>query len=242
MIDSKKVFQNKVGSYGNSGAISMTYQRSSETLFLLFCVCALNQSFVNYKGSRALLIRCCLALLLVSVNTNLIAHKSTTNTYKTQSLANTILLMRHALAPGFGDPDDFQIGNCQTQRNLDAVGRQQAKRIGKQLQQQGIEPTAIYSSQWCRCWQTAELMNLGEVTRFAGLNSYYQGLVDRQQTLQTLQQLIDNLPHNSGPYLFVTHQVVISDLTDIFAQSGEIIAYQWQSKTSKRFLQASTLH
>ncbi|MEK9568015.1 MAG: hypothetical protein VW124_03375, partial [Paracoccaceae bacterium] len=62
-----------------------------------------------------------------------------------------ILFLRHALAPGFGDPDNFDLKNCDTQRNLDIKGRSQASKIGEELRLRNIKFTEILSSQWCRC-------------------------------------------------------------------------------------------
>ena len=72
-----------------------------------------------------------------------------------------ILFLRHALAPGFGDPDNFDLKDCDTQRNLDAKGRSQAAKIGEELRLRNIEFTEILSSQWCRCKETANLLELG---------------------------------------------------------------------------------
>ena len=41
-----------------------------------------------------------------------------------------IILMRHATAPGVGDPPNFRLGDCATQRLLSEAGRRQAKAIG----------------------------------------------------------------------------------------------------------------
>jgi hypothetical protein len=62
-----------------------------------------------------------------------------------------VLLIRHALAPGIGDPENFQLGDCATQRNLSDEGRQQARAIGRWLRSRGIQHARVYSSQWCRC-------------------------------------------------------------------------------------------
>ena len=81
-----------------------------------------------------------------------------------------ILMIRHALAPGTGDPANFQIGDCSTQRNLDDRGRDQARAIGDWLRSKGITSARIYSSQWCRCLETAKLLKLGPVAELPALN------------------------------------------------------------------------
>ncbi len=75
-------------------------------------------------------------------------------------------MVRHAIAPGNGDPPNFNIGDCSTQRNLDDSGRTQARRIGRWLRSNGIKSARIYSSQWCRCLETAKLIDLGSVQEF----------------------------------------------------------------------------
>jgi hypothetical protein len=72
-----------------------------------------------------------------------------------------VLLMRHALAPGVGDPAGYTLQDCKTQRNLDAKGRVQAQKIGQWLKAQGVNEALVFSSEWCRCKQTAEKLGLG---------------------------------------------------------------------------------
>ena len=84
-----------------------------------------------------------------------------------------VALMRHATAPGTGDPAGFALGDCTTQRNLSAAGREQARATGARLRAAGIAMARIYSSQWCRCLETARLLGLGEVTELPALNSFF---------------------------------------------------------------------
>ena len=74
---------------------------------------------------------------------------------------NAVLMIRHALAPGIGDPEEFDINDCSTQRNLDNAGREQAQAIGQWLRDHGIKNVKLFSSQWCRCMDTARLMGMG---------------------------------------------------------------------------------
>ena len=136
-----------------------------------------------------------------------------------------VIFMRHALAPGTGDPSHFQLGDCATQRNLNDAGRLQARSIGASLRTAGVSPVAIYSSQWCRCWQTAELLGLGAYSTHPGLNSFFQGIVDRKHTLDLLDELMTDLDTSIGPYIFVTHQVVISAVTGFYPASGAMVVY-----------------
>ena len=148
---------------------------------------------------------------------------------------SNVLFMRHALAPGFGDPENFEIGNCATQRNLDDVGRVQAQQIGSMLRLNGLVFDAVYSSQWCRCLETAELMDVGLVQAFVGLNSFFQSHAPKKQTLELLREKFEELPKDKLT-LMVTHQVVIQSVTSLSVQSGGIVAYDTTSKTSQRLV------
>jgi phosphohistidine phosphatase SixA len=133
-----------------------------------------------------------------------------------------IALMRHALAPGGGDPDAFTLGDCSTQRNLDARGRDQARRIGQALRAQGIVFDEVWSSAWCRTQETAQLLEMGEVEIRASLNSFFAGRGNRQsQTAETMRSLATLT--GTERVLLVSHQVNITALTGVTPSSGEII-------------------
>lgn len=134
------------------------------------------------------------------------------------------LLMRHALAPGSGDPANFRLGDCSTQRNLSAEGREQARRTGEAFRRRGIAVRRVLSSQWCRCLETAELMGLGAVQPFAPLNSFFRDrATEASQTAAVRQSLQDN-GQRPGVTLLVTHFVNIAALAGRGPASGEIIA------------------
>lgn len=132
-----------------------------------------------------------------------------------------ILMIRHALAPGFGDPDDFQIGDCSTQRNLDDRGREQARDIGKWLRSKGITSARVYSSQWCRCLETAALIDMGPVTELPALNSFFELTQDREPNLKALREFIAEQPSDGVLIILVTHLVTISAIADQGVSSGE---------------------
>ena len=133
---------------------------------------------------------------------------------------DAIVLMRHALAPGGGDPSGFQVDDCATQRNLDARGRAQAFDIGAQFAARDIGFDTVWTSAWCRCRDTAELLDLGAPEVLPSLNSFFAGQGDRAgQTAATLATLAET----GGRRLLVTHQVNITALTGVFPQSGEVI-------------------
>ena len=143
-----------------------------------------------------------------------------------------VMFMRHALAPGYGDPSHFDVNNCSTQRNLDATGRAQARSLGKVLKQHQIRFDEIKSSQWCRCQETARLLDVGKVVPFTGLNSFFEEHADREQTLRELKNYLDALKQDEL-VLLVTHQVVISAVTGVYAPSGGVVLFNTTTQTSK---------
>lgn len=132
-----------------------------------------------------------------------------------------VLMLRHALAPGSGDPANFQIGDCSTQRNLDGRGREQASAIGKMLRSKGIASARIYSSQWCRCYETAELLALGPVSELPALNSFYELTQNREPNLEALRKFIAEQPPDGELLILVTHFVTVSAMTGEGVSAGE---------------------
>lgn len=130
-----------------------------------------------------------------------------------------VLMMRHAIAPGTGDPANFQLGDCRTQRNLDQAGREQARRWGVVLRAQQITPQLL-SSRWCRAQDTAREMGLAPVQVLPALDSFFQTpAIARAQTAQLVAQI--NAQAVQVPRVMVSHQVNITALTGIFPASGE---------------------
>lgn len=132
------------------------------------------------------------------------------------------VLMRHALAPGTGDPIHFRVGTCSSQRLLNEAGREQARRIGQVLRDKGVRFDYVFSSQWCRCLETAQLMAMGNVQPESMLNSFFADRSTAESQTQALRQKLISLPPQEKA-LFVTHQVNITALTGIFPRSGEMI-------------------
>ena len=137
----------------------------------------------------------------------------------------TVIFLRHALAPGNGDPKTFDLNDCRTQRNLDETGRRQARAIGKRIAAAKLNLAGIYSSEWCRCLETAQLLDLGAVTPFDGLNSFYQNHFPRDATLAKLNLKLANLPRNDAPVIMVTHFVTIKAIANIAVPSGGAVLY-----------------
>jgi phosphohistidine phosphatase SixA len=130
------------------------------------------------------------------------------------------VLFRHANAPGIGDPANFTLGHCSTQRNLDASGREQARRIGEQFRRQGIAVRQVLNSQWCRARDTAQLAFPGMATDDDVFNSFFE---DNARSGEQTAAALQLLQRWSGPGVLVviTHQVNITALTGIFPASGE---------------------
>ena len=143
-----------------------------------------------------------------------------------------VLMIRHAYAPGSGDPDNFQIGDCATQRNLNDAGREQARRIGEWLRAQGITAARVYSSQWCRCRETADLIGLGPVAALPALNSFYERPRDREPNLAALRDFFARQPANGPLVVLVTHYVTIVGITGEAVSSGEGVLLRLQGSRS----------
>ena len=134
-----------------------------------------------------------------------------------------VLMLRHATAPGVGDPANFRLADCATQRNLSDEGRAQARRLGERLRAHGIASADVYSSQWCRCLETARLLDLGPVEQLSALNSFFGRPADRAPNLGALRRFLADLPEDGPPVILVTHQVTISAITGRTSASGETI-------------------
>jgi phosphohistidine phosphatase SixA len=144
----------------------------------------------------------------------------------------SIVLFRHALAPGGGDPPGFKLDDCSTQRNLSPEGETQAKRIGQVFIERGIKVQAVWHSAWCRTRDTAQLAfaNLRE-SAFRVEPAFNSFFSDRSTSSVQTAAARKLLLAWSGPgtLVIVTHQVNITALTDIVPQSGEGVVLQRQA-------------
>lgn len=132
----------------------------------------------------------------------------------------TIAVMRHALAPGTSDPAGFQLDDCETQRNLDARGQQQARKTGAAFREQGIAFDQVWTSQWCRTRETARLLNVGPVIDTPALNSFFE---DFSSSDAQTADVMDLLSATQSKVLIVSHQVNIRALTGQSTRSGEAL-------------------
>ena len=136
-----------------------------------------------------------------------------------------VLLMRHAIAPGIGDPAGYKLQDCKSQRNLDATGRAQAQKTGQWLKAQGVGNALVFSSAWCRCKETAENLAFGTPALEASLNSFFDDMRQGSQSNANLQKFIANQLKAKGDkaLVLVTHQVNITQFTGETVGSGDMV-------------------
>ena len=134
-----------------------------------------------------------------------------------------LIFIRHAIAPGNGDPNNFDINDCSTQRNLDKNGIAQSKKIGLFFKNNKIKIDKVLSSQWCRCKDTAKYAFKNFET-FNALNSFYDEkfAANEAKQIKDLKNYIKNWNSDKNLVL-VTHFVVISSILNTGSSSGEII-------------------
>jgi phosphohistidine phosphatase SixA len=134
-----------------------------------------------------------------------------------------LIFIRHAYAPGGGDPINFDINVCNTQRNLNNSGRNQADKIGSLFKDNNISTDKVYSSEWCRCKETALIaFNQFETKKF--LNSFFSSKFaqNKNSQIKSFKKFIKSWDGKKN-LIFVTHYVFISEILDYAPSSGEII-------------------
>ena len=150
------------------------------------------------------------------------SHASEQN-WKPAQDGDKVILIRHAKAPGGGDPEGFKIEDCKTQRNLDIMGINQAKKIGKLFREKKVKIDKVLSSQWCRCKDTAKIA-FGSYETKNFLNSFYDERFseNKDKQISDFQKFIRNW-NKTGNLVLVTHYVVISEILNYAPSSGEIV-------------------
>ncbi len=132
-----------------------------------------------------------------------------------------VLVVRHAQAPGKGDPANFRLDDCTTQRNLSAEGRRQAAMLGEALRARNVPVGRVLSSRWCRALETARLA-FGQVEPEPMLDQFYEP-DQRVERTGAVRAIIHDWPKNRGNLVLVTHQPNVTALTNISAEEGEIV-------------------
>ena len=142
-----------------------------------------------------------------------------------------VLLLRHTLAPGVGDPENFKLNDCSTQRNLSSVGREDAKSVGEWLKRREIKISRVESSRWCRAKETAQLLGIGRVRLNPNLDSLFESADPAKaiQTVRVKKQIVD-WRNKSGLLVLVGHFVNINAVTGVGVGSGEGVLVRADSK------------
>tara|TARA_B100000902_G_C26730745_1_gene631236 strand:+ start:43 stop:600 length:558 start_codon:yes stop_codon:yes gene_type:complete len=163
-----------------------------------------------------------LLVLFISINSPIKAD-SNQNLINELKKGGNLIFIRHAYAPGGGDPNHFDINDCKTQRNLSNIGREQAKKIGHFFKDNNIPINKVYSSEWCRCKETA-LIAFNEFETKNFLNSFFNFQFAKNKDLQmkNLKSFIKDWNENKN-LVFVTHYVVIFESLNYAPSSGEIV-------------------
>jgi len=134
-----------------------------------------------------------------------------------------VALIRHASAPGpAGDPADYKLDDCTTQRNLSEQGRAEARALGDRFRTQQVKVGKIVSSQWCRCRQTAELMNIGPIEDAPTFNNAFV-LNTRRDELTASARALIGAWRGPGTLVVVTHGENIQFLLGLRPREGEVI-------------------
>ena len=137
---------------------------------------------------------------------------------------NKIILIRHSLAPGGGDPAGFKVDDCKTQRNLNRTGINQSKKIGKLFKKNKVPVDQVLSSQWCRCKDTAKYA-FGNFKEFTALNSTFQSPYNQNEAkqLKDLYEFVKDWNSNGKNLVLVTHYSIITAVTNAVPSSGELV-------------------
>jgi len=155
---------------------------------------------------------------------NLTAVLSSETIWDEARKGNKVILIRHSLAPGGGDPAGFKIGDCKTQRNLNKAGIEQSKKIGKIFKGNKIPIDIVLSSEWCRCKDTA-FHAFGKFKEFSALNSTFSTTYNKNEPRQIkeIEKYLMNWEGEGKNLILVTHYSVITAITNAAPSSGEII-------------------
>ena len=144
--------------------------------------------------------------------------------WKIAQEGDKIILIRHSLAPGGGDPASFKVDDCKTQRNLNRTGINQSKKIGKLFKQNKVPVDQVLSSQWCRCKDTAKYA-FGDFKEFTALNSTFQSPYDQNEVkqLKDLYAFVKGWDSKGKNLVLVTHYSIITAVTNAVPSSGELV-------------------
>ncbi len=147
------------------------------------------------------------------------------------------VLLRHALAPGTGDPAGFRLGDCSTQRNLSLEGRRQAIAIGARWRRERLPIDRVLTSRWCRARDTARLLAVGTVTAYPDFDSSFTvSSTVAQRRTRMVRSLITRHRDQPGVLVLVGHQVNITALTGMVPSSGAAVVVKATSAGTLRVI------
>jgi phosphohistidine phosphatase SixA len=177
---------------------------------------------VRFRSRLAFVVPVLLAAFAIPAMADASSARESDTLWRALASDQHVALLRHAIAPGTGDPKSFTLGDCTTQRNLSPEGRAQAARIGQRFRDNGITSARVYASEWCRTRETAGLLQLGAVEALPALNSFF---ASRSRAEAQTRALTRWMAHQdlSRPLVLVTHQVNITALTGVYPASGELV-------------------
>ena len=134
-----------------------------------------------------------------------------------------LIFIRHAYAPGSGDPSNFNLNDCSTQRNLSEEGRKQAEYIGNFFRDKKIKIDKVLTSEWCRCKETAKIAFKNFSTN-SFLNSFYSSKFakNKDKQIDALNDYIAKFKSDKN-LILITHYVLISEILNYGPSSGEIV-------------------
>ena len=180
----------------------------------------------RFRFSAVLALLCCLLFQSAYANELAIWDKLQGTNPK-----GYVLLLRHTIAPGVGDPENFKLNDCSTQRNLSQLGRDDAKAVGDWIKRRDIKISRVESSRWCRAKQTAQLLGIGRVRLNSNLDSLFESKDPAKaiQTVRVKKQIVD-WRNKSGLLVLVGHFVNIGAVAGVGVGSGEGVLVKADSK------------
>ena len=161
-------------------------------------------------------------IIFISLTTSIKADLNK-NLIKQLEDGGKLIFIRHAFAPGNGDPNNFNLNDCSSQRNLNLIGRKQAKDIGEFFRENKIKIYKVLSSEWCRCKETADIA-FNNYSTNSFLNSFYSSKYakNKDKQVEALNDYVKKFKSDKN-LIFVTHYVLISEVLNYGPSSGEIV-------------------
>ena len=161
-------------------------------------------------------------IIFISLNTSIKADLNK-NLIKQLEDGGKLIFIRHAYAPGNGDPNNFNLNDCSTQRNLSKEGRKQAQLIGVFFNENKIQIDKVLSSEWCRCKETAEIA-FKDFSTNSFLNSFYSSKYakNKDKQIKMLKNYVIKFKSDKN-LILITHYVLISEVLNYAPSSGEIV-------------------